>query len=202
MAQINFTQRKTGEKGFALLMTLIVVTIVISIGLTVLDLTTKQVRLASNAKDSEVAFHAANAGMECARYWRRQSSSFMENGDPVNPSCFAGSTRTLSGANNPRTVTDFSGDGEVYRYEYSFTWAGNTRCSQITTLVASSSANGAGLTINNMDDLVPGYPGSTSDEKDCAAGERCTVLSVRGYNKPCGSTTGYGTVEREVLLQF
>ncbi len=190
------------EGGFALLMTLIVVTVVIAIGLTVLDLSTKQIRLSTNAKDSEISFHAANAGMECARYWRRAASGYMENGDSINPNCFVGSTRTISGANNPRTITDFSGNGEVYRYEYSFTWAGDTRCSEITTLVASSSANGTGLTINNMNDLIPGYPGGVSDEKDCAAGERCTVLSVRGYNKPCGSTTGYGTVQREVLLQF
>jgi type II secretory pathway pseudopilin PulG len=191
--------QKKNEQGFALLMTLIVVTVVVAIGLTVLDLSTKQIRLSTNAKDSEVAFHAANAGMECARYWRRQASNLMETGGAVIPSCFG-----VSLYSNARSqiTTSVSGDGEVYKYDYSFTWAGDTRCSQITTLVASSTSQGSGLTIGNMASLVPGYPGGALDEKECAAGERCTVLSVRGYNKPCNNASGYGTVQREVLLQF
>ena len=53
-------------------MSLIVVSVVISIGLVVLDLTLKQLRLSTNSKDSETAFHATNAAMECARYWRNE----------------------------------------------------------------------------------------------------------------------------------
>ncbi len=199
MELIKKTARKKDERGFALLMTLIVVTVVVAIGLTVLDLSTKQIRLSTNAKDSEVAFHAANAGMECARYWRRQASASMETGVAVIPSCFGVG---LYSNTRSQITSNVSGDGAVYKYDYSFTWANSTRCSQITTLVASSTSQGSGLTIGNMASLVPGYPGGALDEKDCAAGERCTVLSVRGYNKPCDSTSGYGTVQREVLLQF
>ena len=197
MAPIKKTTVKNTQQGFALLMTLIVVTVVIAIGLTVLDLSTKQIRLATNAKDSEIAFHAANAGMECARYWRRQSSLAMETGGAVTPSCFGSA---LYSNNRAQITSNVSGSGAVYKYDYSFTWGGNTRCSQITTLVASSTSQGSGLTIGNMTTLVPGYP--TGNSKTCAAGERCTVLSVRGYNKPCNSASGYGTVQREVLLQF
>jgi type II secretory pathway pseudopilin PulG len=198
MAPTKKTVNKKNEQGFALLMTLIVVTVVVAIGLTVLDLSTKQIRLSTNAKDSEVAFHAANAGMECARYWRRQRSNEMERGETLTGvGCFAPPDITVV----PQEITSgVSGDGEVYKYDYSFTWAGDTRCSQITTLVASSTSQGSGLTIGNMTTLVPGYP--TGSSKTCAAGERCTVLSVRGYNKPCNSASGYGTVQREVLLQF
>lgn len=198
MVQINHKQLRREERGFALLMTLIVVTIVIAIGLTVLDLSTKQVRLAANARDSEIAFHAANAGMECARYWRNQSSVLMESGAAISPTCFTGGSLF---SNNKTTISSDS-NGAVYKYDYSFTWAGGNRCSEITTLVASAVALGSGITISNMNTLIPGYPGGIPDTKTCNAGERCTVLSVRGYNKPCGSTTGYGTVQREVLLQF
>lgn len=183
------------EQGFALLMTLIVVTVVISIGLSVLDLSIKQIRLSTNARDSEVAFHAANAGMECARYTRRANSNAMENGSAISPVCFSASP-------SPNDVTEIlnTAAGEVFKYEYGFTWGGSaTRCSQITTLVASSSPSGGGLTIPNMTDHVPGFP---SDTKTCGEGERCTVVSVRGYNKPCNSVSSYGTVQREVLLQF
>jgi Tfp pilus assembly protein PilV len=197
MELIKKTPVKNNQQGFALLMTLIVVTVVVAIGLTVLDLSAKQIRLTTNAKDSEIAFHAANAGMECARYWRRQESAAMEAGSAVSPSCFGSA---LYSNNRTQITTNVSGDGEVYKYDYSFTWGGSTRCSQITTLVASSTSSGSGLTVGNMTTLVPGYPAGNS--KACAAGERCTVLSVRGYNKPCNNASGYGTVQREVLLQF
>jgi Tfp pilus assembly protein PilX len=198
MAPINKSFPQKNEQGFALLMTLIVVTVVVAIGLTVLDLSTKQIRLSTNAKDSEVAFHAANAGMECARYWRRTAANAMENGMMVpNVRCFGAPQINVPAQEVTSGVT---GDGEVFLYDYSFTWAADSRCSQITTLVASSTALGSGLTIGNMTTLVPGYP--TGSSKTCAAGERCTVLSVRGYNKPCSPNFGYGTVQREVLLQF
>jgi type II secretory pathway pseudopilin PulG len=191
-------QASLHEQGFALLMTLIVVTVVISIGLSVLDLSIKQIRLSTNARDSEVAFHAANAGMECARYTRRANSNAMENGGAISPVCF------FPASPSPNDVTEIqsTAEGDVYLYEYGFTWGGSaTRCSQITTLVASSSATGGGLTINNMTDHVPGFPSAT---KTCGEGERCTVVSVRGYNKSCGAVDSgnYGIVQREVLLQF
>ncbi|MBP6924165.1 MAG: pilus assembly PilX N-terminal domain-containing protein [Candidatus Pacebacteria bacterium] len=186
------------ETGFALLMTLIVVSVVISIGLTVLDLSMKQVRLSTNARESEVAFHAANAGMECARYWRRIASTTMERGGAITPACFSGTLTT--NVVTPVPAANLSGNGEAFRYSYALTWDLGNHCTQVTALVASSTAQGAGLTISNMPTLVSGYPNGNT--KTCAAGERCTVLSVRGFNRPCTSVTGYGVVQREVLLQF
>jgi Tfp pilus assembly protein PilX len=186
------------QGGFALLMSLVVVTVVISVGVSVLDLSTKQIRLSTNAKDSEVAFHAANAGMECARYIRRTRASDMELGNAISPTCFGVSA-------SPNTQTEItsgvSGNGKVFKYDYSFSWSSDTRCSQITTLIASSTPLGTGLLIStsSMANLIPGYP---SVAKTCAAGERCAVISSRGYNKPCNAISNYGTVEREVLLQF
>lgn len=198
MEQIN-TQKtaKTSQPGFALLMTLIVVTVVISIGLSVLDLSIKQVRLSTNARDSEIAFHAANAGMECARFWRRSSSVEMESGGSISPLCFSATPglNTVS-----KIVTNVSGNGDVFKYDYMFTWGNTaTRCSQVTTLVAAATPLGTGLTITNMQTLVLGYPSPTLS---CKSSERCTVISVRGYNKACSNVTDNGTVQREVLLQF
>jgi Tfp pilus assembly protein PilX len=196
MRQINKQlPAKKSESGFALLMTLIVVTIVISIGLSVLDLSIKQVRLSTNARDSEIAFHAANAGMECARYVRRMNSDEMEKGETFSDSCFSNTVTPT------RTDIVNTADGQVFRYDYAISWGEVTapRCSQITTLVASSSVTGAGLVITNMLTLVPGYP---ENDKSCAVGERCTVISVRGYNKACANISQYGIVQREVLLQF
>jgi hypothetical protein len=48
-------------------------------------------------------------------------------------------------------------------------------------------------------DVIPGYPNSTLD---CQAGSFCTVISAKGYNKPCAQKNSFGTVERDVLLEF
>lgn len=190
---------KNQQSGFALLMTLLVVSVIISIGLSVLDLSVKQIRLSTNARESEVAFHAANAGMECARYIRRAAAADMEVGNQISPTCFG-----VAPYLNTRSAvtTNVSGDGQVFKYDYQFSWSGDTRCSQVTTLIASSTPLGSGLVISNLNTAsspIPGYPSAT---RSCGAGERCSIISVRGYNQPCNSIGNEGTIQREVLLQF
>ena len=196
----NTLSTKEAQTGFALLITLIVVGVVVAIGVSVLDLSLKQVRLSTNAKDSEIAFHAVNAGMECARYWRRVDALTMERGGAITPVCFSGTvtSNTVTPLNASNGVS--SANGEAFIYKYAITWQGGERCSEVTALVASTTTMGGGLSITGMDTLVQGYPAGNT--KICAAGERCTVLSVRGYNKPCNNVTSFGTVQREVLLQF
>jgi type II secretory pathway pseudopilin PulG len=205
---INMRSDKQNN-GFALLITLIVVGVVLSVGLALLDLSIKQVRLSTNAKDSEVAFHAANAGLECARYWRRESSDEMEAGDPFTPTCFGESVTGDNGgevnpSTNPDPDLDDATDGSANLYDYKFTWGTNSdRCTRIKTLVVSADVIGNGAAVDNMEELFPGYPDGNTFT--CDAGGRCTVISVRGYNKDCltlGGENTYGIVEREVLLQF
>jgi Tfp pilus assembly protein PilX len=192
----------TRESGFALLITLIVVGVVLSVGLTILDLSIKQVRLSTNAKESEIAFHATNAGMECARYVRSVKSAAMEIGQTITANCFGETVNNIAPNSNPDPVPNIAGDGTAFLYEYDVTWgdADAQRCSRISTLVASSTIAESGMEITNMESLISGYP--DGDTKPCEEGARCTVISVRGYNKSCATIGNYGTVEREVLLQF
>ena len=197
MSTIINMYQDNSQSGFALLISLLVVGVVISVGLSILDLSIKQVRLSTNAKESELAFHAANA-----RFWRREQSDQIESGQTISPTCF-GETP------NSNVVTDITssnatGDGEVFQYEYDFTWGGGTqeRCTRVNMIVASSTADGSGITIQNINTLVAGYPPSSGSDKFCEAGSRCSTISVQGYNLPCGDTSGFGVVQREVLLEF
>lgn len=191
------------EAGFALLIALIVVGVVLSVGLTILDVSIKQVRLSTNTKDSEIAFHAANAGMECARYVRQQFAAEMETGQAITANCF--------GTTDPATVVDKSADNlddaadaAAYLYTYDLTWgpADAERCTKVATFIASTSIAGDGATMTGLSTLLRGFP-TADDNKLCEVGARCTVISVQGYNRPCGLVTNTpGTVQREVLLQF
>ena len=193
--------QKKNEEGFALLIALIVVGVVLSVGLTILDLSIKQVRLSTNAKESELAFQAANAGMECARYWRREEATAMELGQNITPTCFGESADSDT---DSEITSGVVGDGEVFQYQYEFTWGGEeVRCTRVNTIVASTSALGAGVTTTNMTSLIAGYPDvDGTDSKYCEPGAKCSTISVRGYNRPCSTTGGYGVVQREVLLEF
>ncbi|MCA9366804.1 hypothetical protein KC887_00890 [Candidatus Kaiserbacteria bacterium] len=192
-------KQQTG--GFALLITLIVVGVVLSVGLSILDLSIKQINLSTASRDSELAFHASSAGVECARYWRRAASSTMEAMAPVNFECFG-----LTNSNVSPTIVSsgISGVGDVLHYDYQFTWgANNDRCTEVTTfLMFGTLPPNPGVTITNTElrNIIPGYP--AGPDKSCEAGAECTVISVRGYNKSCANSTDYGVTEREVLLEF
>jgi Tfp pilus assembly protein PilX len=190
------TAKKT-QSGFALLLTLVVVAVLISIGLSVLDLSIKQIRLSGTAKDSEVAFHAANAGLECATYWRSESADDMENGNDISPSCFETSADDIAAD----SVALLGGsDGSAYVYEYEFSWGSPNRCSRITAVVISADIDGDGATTTNIESILPGYP--NGQQKACQPGTKCSVISVQGYNKACNLIQTHGTVQREVLLQL
>ncbi len=188
------------KSGFALMMSLIVVSVVISVGLTLLDVSLKQVRLSTNSRDSEIALHAASAGLECAQYWRAINLVDMENGDPISPTCF-GSTvlpATVTPSDESSIIT--SGSGSVYLYDYQVTWGSgmNTRCSDMSVLLINADLS-ADVSVTGLVSLLNGYPTNT---KTCPAGGKCTILSTRGYSKGCSSIGTAGTVEREVLLEL
>jgi len=190
------------QSGFALLISLIVVGVVISIGLSILDLSIKQVRLSSNATESELAFHAANAGMECARYWRRKDADLIEGGLPISPTCFD----RLPDENIKTQVPTLNvvGDGVVFQYEYDFTWGTGTevRCTSVNMVAASPILLGQGVTTTDMTTLIRGYPNQDGNSTHCAAGSQCTTISVQGYNVQCDNKDGYGVAQREVLVEF
>jgi hypothetical protein len=191
------------QSGFALLITLIVVGVVVSVGLSILELSTKQVRLASNTKDSETAFHAANAGVECALFIRRSFATQMEEGQQILPSCF-GTTPTnptVNATNITGTFVPSSNDGAVYQYQYEFTWgtSPNQRCTRVTTLVTVANDDPVTIDRSDVQSIIPGYP---TPDTVCEPGSRCTIMSVRGLNRSCTGISTTGTIEREVLLEF
>jgi hypothetical protein len=188
---------KITSSGFALLITLVIISVVISIGITLIDLTIKQLRLANSSKDSESAFHAANAGAECIRYWRIASSTAFESvvGVPVSVpvTCF-GEVATSSVPTNLGTG--------VHRHDLEITWGPSNarRCSEVIMLTLSSDPSAvSSTTLNNIQNQIPGYP---TNYKECGPGGRCSIISVRGYNRSCALKNELGSIQREVLLDL
>lgn len=189
------------QKGFALLMSLIVVSVVISVGLTILELTLKQVRLSTNSKESEMAFHAANAGLECAQFWQADDANSatpeMETGGIISPECFGFSVGGISGTDASTIVGVSVSNATAYQYVFQVPWG--TRCSKINIIAINSVLSATG-TVSGMETLIPGY--AYGNTKECESGARCSVMSVQGYSRACSEIGSSGTVQREVLLEL
>ena len=189
-------------------MALIVVGVVMSIGISILDLSIKQLNLSTNAKDSELAFHAANAGSECARQVRRTFADEMHAGTQVDFECFGTAEYSevvaIIDTSDPfDTYVDDDSDVDAFHHRAWLTWGASpdVRCTKIEMFTAATSVTGDGATTTNLSTIIPGYPGD-NDQNYCESGSKCTIASIRGYNRACANIGGYGVVERDLLLQF
>ncbi|HJL55715.1 MAG: hypothetical protein QGH85_00950 [Candidatus Pacebacteria bacterium] len=57
------------KKGFALLYSVLIASVLLAIGLAIFNITIKELLLSSLGRDSQFAFYAADTGAECALYW-------------------------------------------------------------------------------------------------------------------------------------
>jgi hypothetical protein len=202
MTLIKTPQQK--KAGIALLMTMMVLSVVLAVTLAIVELTLKQLALSVDSRESEIAFHAANAGLECARYTRRSASTTIENGaNSATLKCFGVNTTIVKVATSAIAVATTSNGaiGDIFRYQKSVSWGGN-RCSEIdmiTMVVSTSSPASLIMAPLPGQALFPGYPYAT---KSCAPGGVCTIASVAGYDSLCTGTTSDGVLKRQVLLEF
>ncbi len=93
---------KNSQKGFALLVAVIFMSVMLSFALTLGSLGYKQQVLASSAKASQYAFYAADAGLECVLYADQQTTPnpFL-NGNSGSFNCAGLSSTTLRPQSRP-----------------------------------------------------------------------------------------------------
>ncbi len=79
--KINY---KNNSNGFVLLYAVLVTVVVVTVGVIIMNIITKQIILSSIGKNSQLAFYAATAGVECAKYWDAPADDFTSHfGDVV-----------------------------------------------------------------------------------------------------------------------
>jgi Tfp pilus assembly protein PilX len=66
----------TTQRGFALLIAVILTSVVLALGEALLDVAYKQILLSSSAKNSQYAFYNADSALECALYWDQKLNAF------------------------------------------------------------------------------------------------------------------------------
>ena len=132
------------NKGFVLLYATVISSIILAITLGVSDISLKEIKFSTSAKDTNNALFAADTGAECALYYDRSDINRFTSPDPSGSITCAGVTL------NPI----FSGDANVWSYNFTITnlGSGGQDCAKITinkditpsTLVVSKGYNNGG----------------------------------------------------------
>jgi len=79
-----------------LLLSILVVSVVLSVGLGIFDIMTKELKLSGLGRESQIAFYAADAGVECFFYWEIKHPDLADSAfEPE-----TGVTNTISCAGN------------------------------------------------------------------------------------------------------
>ncbi len=110
------TKTVVAQKGVILFIALVTASIVLAIGMSILHLTLKDFVLSSAVRESEMAFSAADAGMECALYWQQSNA-----GKALAPGgAFAPGSRSISCMNAPSNIpiTNVAGATTTFQIEW------------------------------------------------------------------------------------
>lgn len=78
-------KNKDRKKGFTLLFAVIISTLVLAVGASIISIALKQVILSGVGRDSQFAFYAANTGIECALYWELKGIGGNQDFSPAFP---------------------------------------------------------------------------------------------------------------------
>lgn len=188
------------KKGFALMLTLIVLSVVIAVTLSLVELSIKKLQLSIDTRDSEQVFHAATTAMECGMYLRNR-----------NPDAFIDWTAGRSSAPRlncfglnllPDTVQDRSGNNSIglySRFNYSIPNVniGGNEPNYLyieVHILNAQTLTGASMSRSGISSLGP---------VTCARGSVCTVVIARAYNRATAPVSGGGPeIMRELSAIF
>jgi len=206
MATSNM-RKPNKQEGITLLVTLLLMGVLLGIGASLLNVTLKQFQLSGIALSSEVAFQAANAGMECALYWDFPMSGPSPFDIPSPGGTTEQATRPEiscmgSGLVSADNTLDDNTDGKMKSGEeqlFQFDWGSPAVCSDVSVYKFYDESIPVQVTVNGKEMRDAG--GGPANE--CPTGSVCTVIQSRGYNVGCGDIgTASRVVEREYTLVY
>ena len=167
-------KRRTKNKGFALLMAVLISSIVLAIGLSMLEITLKQYLFSGIGRESEIAFYAADAGMECALYWDKNSRFDIAT---------SASSIQCMGSNIAITGGGSSGNTQQFQVEWG---SGQIICAKLGVTKYHSTTQSLAM-----------LGGQT-----CPQNATCTIVESRGYNASCALLNSPRVVERALRANY
>lgn len=140
LTEIPDTVSHDPQRGFALLIAVIFMSVMLAIGIALSSLGYKQQVLASSAVNSQYAFYSADAALECALYADSKGAfaynNFSKAGDSTSFSC--------DGLSHTATVTNWTPQ-QIVLSAKSVETNSNTRCADITIYKPNPLTNPSGI---------------------------------------------------------
>ena len=184
-------QKRASERGMTLLVTIFLMSILVAITASLLNVTLKQYLISGISEESEIAFHAADAGLLCAVYYDK---SVTANGNSFDVEPPQGGPVTINCMGVGASSNGAALSGEEQRF--TFDW-GPGLCSIVSVYKFNELASADGDNIGPDVTIVPELNGRPT--RRCPEDTECSVIVSRGYNRSCGpSLSGLRTVEREI----
>ena len=180
------TNRHAPNTGFALLLTIVVISVVLAVGISLLDITVKQISLSTTGRDSEVAFHGAQASVECAQVVVDTIDFINSGANAVDIDCFEDTLSSVS--------PNMSDAGRTAEYSFQFNWNNSEQdlCSESDIYIMD--ARGGAYTKN--------FSNQGLASETCTDGNICTLVFARGFNRGCADLSSLRTVQRELTISY
>ena len=116
------------DRGFTVLFAVIVSTLVLALGLGIVAITMKEIKLSGAGRDSELAFYAADSGLECAEYFDIAKSEFATStNNPAHIMCNQQPIISTTTANGVSATSTF-----MMYMEYNVTPTISKPCAEVT----------------------------------------------------------------------
>lgn len=147
------------NKGYTLLFAILVSSLVLAIGISILNINKKELLLTAGARDSSAAFYAADGGLECALY-ADNNGAFRTDSDQT--------AKLDSSCSVPHTTLTFPTGAPIFTFEARF---GDTKTScAVIKVDKTPKPNGDPKTVITSNGYNTGWNDTT---------KRCNVSSPK-----------------------
>ncbi len=165
------------SRGFSMLFSVLASSLVLSIGLSIFNLTLKELVLSSSGRESQFAFYAADSGAECALYWDLEGTNIFAT--PTSPHTPSNPNPECGPGNQGISITpSISGGSATTQFQFDVYKPGESSllyfCAKVKVIKTDES------------------------------GTIKTTIESRGYNNQCGllSTADINRVERALRIKY
>jgi len=155
---IGDKSKTTKKKGFAMLYAVIIASVVVIVAYAVSQLALTETNLSIIGRRSQVAFYAANSGLECASYGDVRLAVFPIPYPPSDP--FLGSGENLNCAGNSFSVFTPNISGDTYDTKFTIDFDNGSRAEITVTKTYDSGTNLIHTSIRS-----DGYDKSSGDRR-------------------------------------
>lgn len=205
------TKRPAQQRGFALLLSIIIASVVLAIGVSILKVSVSQLELSATGRESEIALQASLSLTECLTY-HRYSNDVQFTARPGDPAVDVRNTRGKRNAPPIRCmhsepfasyaeILKNGDDGHIVKYHYTYDWGDIIDAEQCSSGDMYVMVPKKGEDIQHV--FLNTSVGPAGDgNKTCTDGNICTIWITQGYNRPCAELdSSLFTVQRELTTE-